>query len=183
MYCDYRLLARALMPSPNYIQMWMKQDNKIMAGFGIANHAINYGKYRNNKLKQRLKRSAVQNQFIDCFLDKFAKRIHTIISIKNKLILDYFATYFNYDNIMAELDKLLWKEKPSEKIGRMVKQHFISLQACIDKYAGQEWGLCKATQEHTYLTKNGIYKYHTRFGREFYLRTGTPPFTITIIER
>ena len=187
---DYRVLARDLMPPPKYIDKWIREDKKIMFNFGIANLAITNGKYKNSKFKQRLKKSAVQNEFIDCFLNKFAKKIHIIISLKNKLIKDYFKNFLDYDTIMKQLDNLLWKkkpelpkEKPSKKISDMILKHFRSLQKYFDKYSNRDLGRCKAIQEHTYFTKQGVYKYHSRIGREFYLRTGTPPFTITIIER
>ena len=187
---DYREYAKGLMPPPEYIHKWIKEDKSIMLNFGIANLAITSGKYKNNKLKQRLKKSAVQNEFIDCFLNKFAKKIHIIICLKNKLIKDYFKNFLDYDTIMKELDNLLWKkepelpeEKPSKKISDMILKHFTSLQKYYDKYSNQNLGRCKAIQEHTYLTKQGVYKYHTQFGRDFYLRTGTAPWTITTIER
>ena len=141
---DYRILARELMPPPEYIHKWIKEDKKIMYNFGIANLAITSGKYKDSKLKQKLKKSAVQNEFIDCFLNKFAKKIHIIISLKNKLIKDYFKDTMTYDNIMKELDELLWKTEP--------KKPFIDeevLQKYIDKNNGCPY---RGKQEYLYFT-------------------------------
>ena len=92
-----------------YLQESIKEDKKIMYNFGLASHAIKNGKYKNDKLKQRLKLEAIKNEFIDIFLFKFLKRKEIIINIKNNCIINYFK--YDYDEIMKELDKLIIKPK------------------------------------------------------------------------
>ena len=90
-----------------YLQESIKKDKTIMYNFGIASYAIKKGKYKNDKLKQRLKLDATKNQFIDSFLLKFLKRKEIIINIKNNCIINYFK--YDYDEIMEELDRLIIK--------------------------------------------------------------------------
>lgn len=192
---DYIHLASPFLPPVNQIYDEIKNNNKYMYSFGIASHAIKNGKYKNNKRLKRMKLEAVKNQFIDCKLGEWCKKINTIIKIKNKLITDYFKNLDqldDYDLLMCELDKLLDNNTPKEKevieiphnkeitkkINDMVLRHFSSFNKYLDKYKNLNLGKCKAIQEHTYFTKKGVYRFHSRIGREFYLRTGNPPFTI-----
>lgn len=93
-----------------FLQEDIKKDNQIMYQFGLAINAIKNGKYKNNKLKMRLKLEATKNEFIDIFLLKFLKRKEIIINIKNNCIINYFK--YDYDKIMKELDELLIKPVP-----------------------------------------------------------------------
>lgn len=90
-----------------YLQESIKKDKKIMYNFGLSAHAIKNGKYKNDKLKQRLKLEATKNEFVDIFLFKFLKRKEIIINIKNNCIINYFK--YDYDDIMEQLDKLIIK--------------------------------------------------------------------------
>jgi hypothetical protein len=90
---------------PSFLQELLKNDFEIMKSFQIASLAINHGKYKNNKLKKRLKLSALKNQFIDIFLLKFLKRKNIIINIIVKSIKEYWLD--DYDRVMEQLDKLL----------------------------------------------------------------------------
>ena len=192
---DYIHLASPFLPPVKQIYDEIKNSEKYMYSFGIASLAIKNGKYKNNKQLKRMKLEAVKNQFIDCKLGEWCKKINTIVKIKNKLIIDYFKNLDqldDYDLLMIELDKLLDNNIPKEKkvieyphnkeitkkINDMVLKHFSSLQVYLDKYKNDNLGKSKAIQEHTYFTKKGVYRFHSRIGREFYLETKTPPFTI-----
>ncbi len=103
--------------NPSFMETLLTKDKEIMFHYQIAKTAIKNGKYKNDRLKQRLKLEATKNEFIDTFLYKYLKRKNTIIKIKNKLIMEYNfkRTKINeYELIMKELDSLL--EIPTKKI-------------------------------------------------------------------
>ena len=108
-----KLWMESLDLDPSFMEGLLKQDNKIMAQFGIASLAIQNGKYKNNKTKQRLKIEATKNEFIDAFLIRFLKRKNIIITIITTAIKNYWSN--DYDRIMEELDRLLIKPKPKPK--------------------------------------------------------------------
>ena len=170
---DYIKLATPFLPSPKMVYDDIRNDQKIKTSYSLCSKAISH-KHKKSRLKQRLKLEAIRNQLIDCKLAEWCKKIHTIIGIKNHLIKNYFI--LNYDEIIRELDNLL--EKPSKKISNMVLEHFSSFNKYLNKYKGETLQRAKAIQYHTYFTKRGVYRFHSRIGREFYIRTGTPPFSI-----
>jgi hypothetical protein len=96
---------------PTFLQELLKNDFEIMKSFHIASLSINQGKYKNNKLKKRLKLAALKNEFIDIFLLKFLKRKNIIIKIIVKSIKEYWLD--DYDRVMDQLDKLLITPKCS----------------------------------------------------------------------
>jgi len=96
---------------PTFLQELLKKDNQIMKSFQIASLSIKLGKYKNNKIKQKLKLSALKNEFIDIFLLKFLKRKNIIINIIVKSIKEYWKD--DYNRIMEELDKLIITPKCS----------------------------------------------------------------------
>ncbi len=166
---DYLKLATPFLPSPKMVYDDIRNDQKIKTSYSLCTKAISH-KHKKSRLKQRLKLEAIRNQLIDCKLVEWCKKIHTIIGIKNHLIKNYFT--LDYNVLMRDLDDLL--DKPSKKISNMVLKHWGTFQRYLNKYKQR----AKAIQYHTYFTKRGVYRFHSRIGREFYLRTGTPPFSI-----
>ena len=105
--------------NPSFMETLLAKDKEIMFHYQIAKTAIKNGKYKNDRLKQRLKLEATKNEFIDTFLYKYLKRKNTIIKIKNKLIMEYNfkRTKINeYELIMKELDSLLEIPTKTKKI-------------------------------------------------------------------
>jgi len=148
-----------------YLQESIKKDKKIMYNFGLASQAIKNGKYKNDKLKQRLKLEATKNKFVDIFLYKFLKRKEIIINIKNNCIINYFK--YDYDEIMEELDKLIIK-KPF--IDNDILQKYIKINnGCPNK------GL----QHYLYIEKKGRDRFkYSKAGLDFYDTTGKEPWNI-----
>ena len=147
-----------------FLQEEIKKDKTIMNNFGIATLAIKNGKYKNNKLKQRLKLEATKNQFIDIFLLKFLKRKKIVINIKNKIINDYFK--LDYDEIMKELDKLIEKPFIDDEV----------LQKYIEKNNGCPH---RGKQEYFYFEKEGRDRFkYSKAGLDFYDKTGKEPWKI-----
>ena len=189
---DYLKLATPFLPSPKMVYEDIQQDQKIKTSYSLCSKAVKKGKHRKSKLKQRLKLEVVRNKLIDYKLVEWCKKIHTIIGIKNRLVLDYFENFDEYDVLMKQLDELLddnilskiepieypHNKQITQKISDMVLEHFSSFNKYLDKYKGDPLQRAKARQYHTYFTKRGVYRFHSRIGREFYLKTGTPPFTI-----
>ena len=179
---DIYTLSTPFLPPVKLIHDDIANDKKIMLAFGKITLAIKNGKYKNHKLKQRLKLEATKNQFIDAKLGWWCNKIHTIIKIKNNLIINYFKHIFSYDFVMSELDKLLDNYIPSKKeeeeiikkINDMVLLHYSTLKIYLDKYEYHT-----AIQHHTYFTKKGVYKYYTKRGREFYIKYKKEPWTIS----
>lgn len=100
------------LPSPKIISNCLYNDKETVKKFQLC---INNIKYKPNTLKYRLKLEATKGLFIDQFLIKLIKKIHIIVNIKNKCIIDYFEqfkTKYNYDEIIKELDELLQTNEP-----------------------------------------------------------------------
>ena len=99
----------------DYLEQLLKNDKKYMCLFNLSVQAIKRGRCKN----PRLKILSVKREFYESFLCEFLKRKHTIIKIKNKLIMDSFEnkrTKKNeYNEIMKELDLLLNVGQPKPK--------------------------------------------------------------------
>jgi len=105
---------------PSFLEDLLKLDSNIMSSFAISSLAIkNTPKYRKSKMLMNMKLRALKDNYIECFLAQYLKRKNIVISLKNKLILDYYSdknkiTYSSsvndYESIMAELDLLIKPE-------------------------------------------------------------------------
>ena len=105
---------------PSFLEDLLKLDENIMASFAVASLAIkNTPKYKNSKMLMNMKLRALKDNYIECFLAQYLKRKNIVISLKNKLVLDYYSdknlitssfSAYDYDSIMAELDSLIKPE-------------------------------------------------------------------------
>ena len=106
-----KYIVDSLSLETKWIMPLLEKDKKIMYNFGIASFAIRNGKYKNNKVKQRLKLASVKDEFIECFLCKFLATKKVVVNIIVKLVKDYWINFNSYDNIIKQIDKLLWKSE------------------------------------------------------------------------
>ena len=115
-----KLWVESLPLDPSFLEDLLKLDENIMASFAVASHAIkNTPKYRKSKMLMNMKLRALKDNYIECFLSQYLKRKNIVISLKNKLVLEYYsnkkkntscADKYDYDSIMAELDSLIKPE-------------------------------------------------------------------------
>lgn len=101
-------LINSLPLETDWIMPLLEKDKKIMYNYGIASLAIRTGKYKNDVIKQRRKLKAVKNEFIDCFIYSYLKKKRIVVNLIVKLVKDYWKEFNSYDNIMKQIDKLLW---------------------------------------------------------------------------
>jgi len=101
----------------DYLEELLKNDKKYMCLFNLSIQAIKKGRCKN----PRLKILSVKKEFYESFLCEFLKRKHTIIKIKNKLIMDVFekknkrTKKIEYDKLIKDLDLLLNVGQPKPK--------------------------------------------------------------------
>lgn len=103
---------------PSFLEDLLKLDKNIMSSFAISSLAIkNTPKYKNSKMLMNMKLRALKDNYIECFLAQYLKRKNIVISLKNKLVLDYYSdkikitsSPYDYESIMAELDLLIKPE-------------------------------------------------------------------------
>jgi len=114
-----KLWVDSLPLDPSFLEDLLKLDNNIMGSFAISSLAIKKTpKYRKSKMLMNMKLKALKDNYIECFLTQYLKRKNIVISLKNKLILDYYSdknkikscSLYDYDSIMAELDLLIKPE-------------------------------------------------------------------------
>ena len=115
-----KLWVDSLPLDPSFLEDLLKLDHNIMSSFGVASLAVkNTPKYKKSKMLRNMKLRALKDNYIECFLAQYLKRKNVVISLKNKLILDYYsdknkntscADKYDYDSIMAELDSLIKPE-------------------------------------------------------------------------
>jgi hypothetical protein len=116
-----KLWVESLPLETSFLEDLLKLDNNIMSSFGVASLAVkNTPKYKKSKMLMNMKLRALKENYIECFLAQYLKRKNVVISLKNKLILDYYsnknkintscADKYDYDSIMAELDSLIKPE-------------------------------------------------------------------------
>lgn len=156
-----------------FLEEQIKNDKKIMMEFGVATHFIKQ-KYKNSKIKQKLKLEATKNLIIDNFLFKFLKRKEIVINIKNKMIKDYFKKKEKcsneYDDIMRRLDLILIKDKPFIDEGRFQKY--------LDRF-----GKSKGKQYYFYFEKKGRDRFkYSESALNFYDNTGKEPWKIKMFD-
>ena len=147
---DIRTLTTPFFPPINMIKDDLRNCKKTNYSFGIATLAIKTGKYRNNKLKQRMKLEATKNEFIDSKLTEWVYRINTIVKIKNKLIIDYFKSLLvvivdPYESLMIELDKLLFStDKSNNKSNnKSNRKNIIVRKSCDCRNIGFGFCFCR----------------------------------------
>ena len=105
---------------PSFLEDLLKLDENIMASFAVASLAIkNTPKYKKSKMLMNMKLRALKENYIECFLAQYLKRKNIVISLKNKLVLEYYSNKnkdipysdkLDYYSIMAELDLLIKPE-------------------------------------------------------------------------
>ena len=100
---------------PSFLEDLLKLDENIMASFAVASLAIkNTPKYKKSKMLMNMKLRALKENYIECFLAQYLKRKNIVISLKNKLVLDYYSNKnkdkLDYESIMSELDSLIKPE-------------------------------------------------------------------------
>ena len=165
-----KLWADSLDLETDWIMPLIENDKDIMFNFGIAKLAIEKGKYRNDKRRQRMKLQAVKGEFIDCFLVKYLKKKNVVIKLKNKIVMEEWRRRNSYEYLMEELDKLIDKKPEPEK-------PFIDeevLQKYIDKNNGCPF---RGKQEYLYFEKTGRDRFkYSQVGLDFYDKTGIEPW-------
>jgi hypothetical protein len=116
-----KLWVESLPLETSFLEDLLKLDENIMSSFGVASLAVkNTPKYKKSKMLMNMKLRSLKDNYIECFLAQYLKRKNVVISLKNKLILDYYsnknkintscADKYDYDSIMAELDSLIKPE-------------------------------------------------------------------------
>ena len=100
---------------PSFLEDLLKLDENIMASFAVASLAIkNTPKYKKSKMLMNMKLRALKENYIECFLAQYLKRKNIVISLKNKLVLEYYSNKnkdkYDYESIMSELDSLIKPE-------------------------------------------------------------------------
>jgi len=120
---------------PEYLYQYVldlaSNDDYTLRQLGIVKQSVRNGKYSNNPRKQRLKLTATQNQLCDVFLYNFLKKRNIMIKLITAGVGTYWKNKNSYENIMAELDKLIIPEY-SKKFQNIPKCN------CRDK----AFGLC-----------------------------------------
>ena len=88
---------------PLSISQMMRLDKKLMYQFALKTYK-----------KSNRRKSLIKDNFIDIFLYEFLKRKNITIKLINNMILNYHKNKkkveYNYNELMEELDKLIWKD-------------------------------------------------------------------------
>ncbi len=132
--------------TPSYIYEWLVEDIKtnkhLMKSFGEKCVMI-MDKYP-NKREQRKKLIKLQSYFQDLHCYEFMFRRQIMMNIIRKSIIDYHKEKNSYENIMEELNKMLWKkeEKVIEKFLCDCRSKGYGLCFCKDlsgEYTNPPW--------------------------------------------
>ena len=182
----------------DWIEGQITANKEIMASFSVM--AKKCKLLSQSKRKERMRLTVLKNQYMDMFLIDFLKKKSIVISIKNKLVLDYFrkkeprfsltlsSCHINkkpfsktspteFDSIMKELNDLLDNFPKILNKTQVEEKPFID-PIKLEMYKSKTKLHCEALMRYLYFEKTGRDRFkYGKYGLSYYDRTGKEPWS------